>query len=139
MCGSAQEYAVSDGRSYIAASYYDKNGELIGIRRANNADPAYEFKGGDEYTEVTETWNSDKLTVTQTTGTDSINSIYDPVTGKMIGFSENAGTEEQVSIAAGHDEFGRTSTTEISLNGAGIMNLIYGTNCAKILSMNNYR
>ena len=107
-------------KSVVYASYYDKNGNLLAVRRADDKQLDYAFTSADNYITVEEQLNREEteLTVTYTIGNEKRVYVYDTFTNKLLSTSVYENESEKVKKeATGRDNFGRIIGTKYTLDG----------------------
>ena len=107
-------------KSVVYASYYDKNGNLLAVRRAEDKQLDYAFTSADNYITVEEQLNREEteLTVTYTIGNEKRVYVYDTFTNKLLSTSVYKNESEKVKKeATGRDNFGRIIGTKYTLDG----------------------
>lgn len=107
-------------KSVVYASYYDKNGNLLAVRRADDKQLDYAFTSADNYITVEEQLNREEteLTVTYTIGNEKRVYVYDTFTNKLLSTSVYENESEKVKKeATGRDNFGRIIGTKYTIDG----------------------
>ena len=115
-------FASSDlDEPVVYASYYNKYGEIIEVRRAFGEDITHTFTSSERYISVSETLNNGVRSVTYSVGESRYVYEYDAFTGEQKSSTEYNGTTEKIKFrTVSQDAFGRTAEDNISVDGGSL-------------------